>query len=55
MLAFTALYKLSILHYITQEERNRRSTDERAKRNSIEMEKNWAENGALENFAGKRE
>ena len=32
----------------------RRSTDERAKRNGIKIEKNWAENGALWNSAGKR-
>ena len=27
--------------------RNRRSTDDRAKRSGIKIEKNWAENGAL--------
>ena len=35
------------------EVRDRRSTDERAKRSGIKIEKNWAEFGALENFAGK--
>ena len=30
-----------------QEVRDRRSTDERAKRSDIKIEKNWAENGAL--------
>ena len=34
--------------------RDRRSTDERAKRSGIKIEKNWAENGALWNSAGKR-
>ena len=33
---------------------DRRSTDERAKRNGIKIEENWAENGALGNSAGKR-
>ena len=36
------------------EVRDRRSTGERAKRNGIKIEKNWAENGALWNSAGKR-
>ena len=36
------------------EVRDRRSTDERAKRSGIQIEKNWAENGALGNPAGKR-
>ena len=31
-----------------------RSTDERAKMSGIKIEKNWAENGALWNSAGKR-
>ena len=35
--------------------RDRRSTDERAKRSGINIEKNWAENGALWNSAGKRD
>ena len=34
--------------------RDRRSTDERAKRSGIKIEKNWAENGASWNSAGKR-
>ena len=34
--------------------RDRRSTDERAKRSGIKIEKNWTENGALWNFAGER-
>ena len=34
--------------------RYRRITDERAKRNGIEIENNSAENGALCNSAGKR-
>ena len=37
-----------------REVRDRRSTDERAKRSGIKIEKNWAENGALWNSAGKR-
>ena len=37
-----------------KEVRDRRSTDERAKRSGIKIEKNWAENGALWNSAGKR-
>ena len=36
------------------EVRDRRSTDERAKRSGTTIEKNWAENGALWNSAGKR-
>ena len=35
--------------------RDRRSTDERAERSGIKSEKNWAENGALGNSAGKRD
>ena len=38
-----------------QEARDRRCTDKRAERSGIKMEKNWAENGALGNSAGKRE
>ena len=38
----------------SQEVRDRRSTDERAKRSVIKIVKNWAENGALGNFAGER-
>ena len=34
--------------------RDKRSTDERAKRSDIKIEKNWAENGALWNSAGKK-
>ena len=34
--------------------RDGRSTDERAKRSGIKIEKNWAENGALWNSADKR-
>ena len=34
-----------------EEVRDRRSTDERAKRSGIKIEKNWAENGVLWNFA----
>ena len=33
--------------------RDRRSTDERAKRSGIKIEKNWAKNGALWKSAGK--
>ena len=36
------------------EVRDRRSTDERAKRSGIKIEKNWAVNGALWNSAGER-
>ena len=36
------------------EVRDRRSTDERAKRSDIKIEKNWVENGALYNSEGKR-
>ena len=35
--------------------RDRRSTDERAVRSGIKIERNWAENGALGNSAGKRD
>ena len=38
----------------TQEVRDRRRTDEKAKSSGIKIEKNWAENGALWNSAGKR-
>ena len=34
--------------------RDRRSTDDRAKRGGIKIEKNWAENEALGHSAGKR-
>ena len=36
------------------EVRERGSTDERAERSSIEIEKNWVENGALGHSEGKR-
>ena len=36
------------------EVRDKRSTNERGKRSSIKIEKNWTENGALWNSAGKR-
>ena len=36
-----------------KEVRDRRSTDERAKRSGIKIEKNLVENGALWNSAGK--
>ena len=36
------------------EVRDRRSTDKRAKRSGIKIEKNWAENGAFWNSAGER-
>ena len=36
------------------EVRDRRSTDERAKRSDIKIEKNWAENGAFWTSAGER-
>ena len=41
-------------HMKHMEVRDRRCTDERAKRSDIKIEKNWAENGALWNCAGKR-
>ena len=34
--------------------RDTRSTDERAKRSGIKIEKNWVENGALGNSEAKR-
>ena len=34
--------------------RDRKSTNKIAKRRGIKIEKNWAENGALGNSAGKR-
>ena len=40
--------------FIICEMRDRRSTDERAERSGIKIEKNWTENGAFENSAGKR-
>ena len=35
--------------------KDRRNTDERAKKSGIKIEKNWAKNGAMWNSAGERD
>ena len=45
VLGIKDMKKLCIIGIL--EVRDRRSTDERTKRSGIEIEKNWAENGAL--------